>query len=166
MKKASRSTLLSHSVKLLTLALIFGCSDTGDRVAFSNKERIEVTAAIEAATWAFHEADTARSAEGVLNLLWPEFSLLGDGKRFDYASVAEGASQFMASVDTFHTVWTDLQIVPISPTSGVSSFIFTDRITMKSGEVVESFGPNTFVWEKRGDEWRVIHTDADHYPIE
>jgi ketosteroid isomerase-like protein len=155
---------IASLVVVVLMVVAVGCVEPNEYVGLSEAERSAVVNAVEAATWAFHAADTSRSAEGVLDLLWPEFSLLGDGNRSDYASVAEGATQFMSNVDTFHTVWDDLQIIAIGSTAAVSSFIFTDRITMNSGDVIESRGPNTFVWEKRDGVWKVIHTDADHYP--
>lgn len=124
-----------------------------------------VTAEVEAAVWAFHAADTARDAERVINLLWPDYEMLVDGQRLDHAQVAAGSRSFMPSLSLFHTVWTDLRIIPLSPDAAISSFHFRDSIVTRSGEVIESQGPTTFVWVRRGGEWRVRFGDADHYPV-
>ncbi|NND70702.1 MAG: hypothetical protein HKN43_03900 [Rhodothermales bacterium] len=158
----SRQT--SVSIFLLIPLALFGCLGDGAE-PMTEDQRHEIERTVEARTWEFHAADTSRSAENVVDLLWPEFTLLADGARSTYSDVATGSVAFMSEVEIFETVWTELEVIALSSTSAISSFIFKDRIVMKSGEVVESWGPNTFVWLKRSAEWRIIHTDADHYPL-
>lgn len=125
-----------------------------------------VTAEVEAALWRFHAADTAKNAEGVINLLWPDYTMLVDGARLGYADVVAGSRAFMATLVLFHTEWTDVQIIPLSPNAAVTSFQFADSIVTLAGVLTQSRGPNTFVWQKRDGEWRVLFADADHYPAE
>lgn len=125
----------------------------------------KVAAEVEAALWMFHAADTARSAEGVIDLLWPDYSMLGDGARLEYADVVAGSRAFMSTLQLFHTEWTDVQVIPLSSDVAVTSFQFTDSIVTLAGEVTQSRGPTTFVWQRREGEWRVLFADADHYPI-
>ena len=150
---------------VLICGLVVSCSDSRLINEHDVEWREDVEREVTKRTWEFHAADTSRDANAVINLLWPEFTLLADGMRAGYAEVVEGSRAFMADVDSFKTEWTELAVIPLSSTSAISSFLFRDRIVMKSGEISESWGPNTFVWQKRGDEWRVIHTDADHYPL-
>ena len=65
-----------------------------------------VRTAVEAATWAFHAADTARDAEAVIDLLWPDFTMLADGARVEHAEVVAGSREFMAGLELFDTEWT------------------------------------------------------------
>lgn len=123
--------------------------------------RRDVTAAVEA----FHAADTARDAEAVVRLLWPEYRMLVDGTRFDYAEVARGAREFMAGLETFHTEWTDLEVTPLSADAALASFLFRDSIITRAGDTIRAQGPTTFVWARREGEWRLIFGDSDHYPI-
>ena len=118
---------------------------------------------VEAAVWAFHAADTARNAEGVIELLWPEFTMLVDGRRLTYPEVAAGSREFMATLESFHTEWSELEIVPLGSDAAISSFVFRDSIVSRAGEVDRAHGPTTFVWQKRAGEWRVLFADADHY---
>lgn len=125
-----------------------------------------VTAEVEAALWAFHAADTSRSPEGVVALLWPEYAMLVDGVRMEYDAVADGARTFLPSLSTFHTEWTDVVVQPLSPDLAIASFRFRDSLVTRSGERIRSSGGTTFVWQRRGGEWRVLYGDADHYPID
>ena len=118
---------------------------------------------VEAAVWAFHAADTARNAEGVIELLWPEFTMLVDGRRLTYPEVAAGSREFMATLESFHTEWSELEIVPLGSDAAISSFVFRDSIVSRAGEVDRAHGPTTFVWQKRAGEWKVLFADADHY---
>ncbi len=115
--------------------------------------------------WAFHAADTARDAEAVIGLLWPEYEMLVDGQRTTFDEVAAGSRAFMADLARFHTTWTDLRVLPLSAELAVSSFLFRDSIVSSAGEVIQSRGPTTFVWQRRNGAWRVRFGDADHYPI-
>lgn len=115
---------------------------------------------------AFHAADTSLNAQGVIDLLWPEFTILVDGNRIAYEDVKTGTKAFMATLESFHTEWDDLKIVPLGSHYAIASFIFTDSIIGKDGTITQSKGPNTFVWEKRNEEWKLIYADADHYPVE
>ena len=96
-------------------------------------DHARITAEITEGVWAFHAADTARDAEGVIALLWPEYEMLVDGQRTSYAEVAAGSRQFMASLDRFHTIWTDLRVIPLSRDFAHSSFLFVDSIVASSG---------------------------------
>ena len=150
---------------ILTSLTILSCGNKSENPDLPGYEAT-VIQEVENAVWAFHSADTARNATAVVNLMWPECNMLIDGKRMAYEDLAAGSRAFMPSLDVFDTEWTDLQVIPISSTSAISSFLFRDSIVTKEGAVIQSKGPNTFLWQKRGDEWRVLYGDADHYPID
>lgn len=128
-------------------------------------DSIRIATEVEAAVWAFHEADTSKNAEAVIDLLWPEYTMFVDGNRVGYDDVSSGSRAFMADLATFHTEWTDLKVVPLGPNNAIASFIFSDSIVTKNGDLTQSRGPNTFVWQKRNGEWKIIYGDADHYPL-
>jgi len=104
-------------------------------------------------------------AASVVGLLWPDYEMLVDGERLDFGQVAEGSRTFMASLQESRVEWTDLRVVPLSTDLAVASFIFRDSVVTVSGEVIQSRGPTTLVWERRGTEWRMRFGDADHYPM-
>ncbi|MEM8895962.1 MAG: hypothetical protein AAGC88_15370 [Bacteroidota bacterium] len=141
-------------------------------VSWDNKAKVEAFDAqaiinqVESQVNSFHAADTTLNADGVVNLLWPEFTMLADGNYVEFKDVKSGSKTFMSSLQSFNTEWNELRIRPISPTHAISSFIFTDSIVAKDGTVTQSTGPNTFVWEKRAGVWKVLYGDADHYPVE
>jgi ketosteroid isomerase-like protein len=157
---------LLHPAALMSVVLV-ACSDrTSKRPPEEGPPDLgAVEAEVTAAVWAFHAADTARDAEAVISLLWPEYEMRVDGQRTTYAEVAAGSRAFMAGLRRFHTIWTDLEVIPLSSDLAISSFLFTDSIVSSSGEVTRSHGPTTFVWERRSGEWRVRFGDADHDPI-
>jgi hypothetical protein len=153
--------LIAAALGLSTLA----CDGVDSDLIENPQDSRSVVAQVEAAVWAFHSADTARSAEGVIDLLWPEFTMLSDGQRLDYETVTTGSREFMASLELFHTVWTELEITPLGSEAAVSSFVFRDSIVTRDGELIQARGPTTLVWQRRGEEWRVLYADADHYPL-
>jgi hypothetical protein len=137
--------------------------DVQDREAAAlARAAAEVTSAVSA----FHAADTARSAEAVIGLLWPEFSIMADGHRQAYDEVVAGSRQFMATLELFHTEWTDLRVTPLTRDHAIASFQFRDSLRLTDGTLIRARGPTTFIWQRRNDEWRVLFADADHYPVE
>jgi len=150
------------------VVVAFGLSSFAcDGADFDTSEDLQdaqaVVEQVEAAVWVFHAADTSRNAEGVIDLLWPEFTMLVDGRRLTYSEVAAGSREFMATLESFHTEWSDLEIVPLGSDAAISSFVFRDSIVTRDGEVNRAHGPTTFVWQRRAGEWRVLFADADHY---
>ncbi len=155
MRSAVRGVIL-----LASLLLVSGCKTEAPQVDLSH-----VGPEVQAALDAFHAADTSRHAQGVIDLLWPEYTMFADGARVGYDDVVTGSKAFMASLALFHTTWSDVQIIPLTPELAISSFVFRDSILKKDGTLIQSQGPNSFVWEKREGEWRVLYGDADHYPV-
>ena len=155
-----------HAATVYALATL-GCGEPPEHALDERSDRRQAAVVeVEAAVWAFHAADTARNAEGVIELLWPEFTMLADGTRLSYVDVATGSREFMGSLESFHTEWSDLEIVPLGVDAAVSSFTFRDSIVTRAGELIRSRGPTTLVWQRRGGEWKVLFGDADHYPLD
>ena len=151
---------------MLSVACSTACSSPSDQpVGSGTSDLARVAAEVEAAVWAFHAADTARDAEAVIRLLWPEYTMLVDGARRTYDEVASGSRGFMANLATFDTQWHDLQVTPLGRDAAIASFRFRDSIVTRAGEVTRSEGTTTFAWQRRGEEWRVLFADADHRPI-
>ncbi len=153
------------------LLLCAGCSDrhvpgTGATPHDSEADSARVVSDIEAGVWALHAADTARDAEAVIDLLWPEYEMLVDGKRLGYAQIVDGSREFMTNLELFQTEWTDLRIVPLARDIAISSFLFRDSIVTRQGELIRAVGPTTFIWQRRDGEWRILFGDADHYPVD
>ncbi|NNF28867.1 MAG: nuclear transport factor 2 family protein [Gemmatimonadetes bacterium] len=140
-------------------ALIAGCT------ASPSEDLSSVRAEVEELVWTFHAADTARDAEAVVGLLWPDYEMLVDGQRLAYDDVARGSREFMESLESFHTVWSGLEVLPLSPDFALSSFSFRDSILTSEGDLIQSRGPTTLLWERRNGEWRLRFGDADHYPV-
>ena len=155
---------MKHSITqrllLALLLLLLGCQPETSRTDISH-----VVPEVQAALDAFHAADTSRHAQGVIDLLWPEYTMFADGARIGHVDVVSGSKAFMESLALFHTTWSDVQIIPLAPDLAISSFIFRDSILKHDGTLIQSQGPNSFVWERREGEWRVLYGDADHYPI-
>jgi len=151
--------------KLIFIGWLLLLSSCTKEVENKEIDSVELIEQVKSQVNAFHAADTSLNSEGVVDLLWPEFTMLADGNYIMYRDVRTGSKTFMASLETFHTEWENLRIIPLGNDHAISSFIFTDSLVAKDGTITQSRGPNTFVWEKRYGQWKVIYGDADHYPI-
>ena len=151
---------------IIPLTVFFSCQKFSPDTSSDSIDTEQVIMEVESAVWAFHSADTSRNEDQVIGLIWPECSMFIDGHRISYEQMTSGSKQFMSSLTLFYTDWNDLQIIPISSDAAISSFIFRDSIINSSGVLTQHRGPNTFLWQKRNDEWRVLYGDADHYPVQ
>lgn len=140
------------------------CSRSSDRVPAA-RDQADIVAAVRDAVWSFHAADTARDAEAVIRLLWPDFTMLADGARLEYDQVVMASREFLGGLALFHTVWSDLEVTALGQDAAVASFQFRDSIVTKTGVLVRNRGTTTFVWQRRNGEWRVLFADADHSPV-
>ena len=164
-----RIPVLGYSMAIATATVLGlqGCSKSSTREPdISSGDSSVVVAEVEAAVWAFHAADTARNAEAVIELLWPEYEMLADGQRLEFSQIVEGSREFMATLNLFHTVWSDLRIIPVGRNAAVSFFRFCDSIITQTGDLIRNQGPTTFLWERRNGEWRVRYGDSDHYRVD
>ena len=148
----------------LSLALSAACVNAGTPT-FTDAQRTEVAAAVDSAVRAFRQAEVDRDPARAVAHLWPEFYMYADGVRSDYESVRENILATMANLRLFETEWTDVEVVPLASNSALSSFLFRDSIIAADGTLLHTQGPTTLVWERRGDEWRILYGDADHYPV-
>ena len=123
----------------LCVGLCAGCTGSSGPPS-QGFDPTRVVEEVETALWAFHAADTARSAEGVISLLWPEYSMLGDGARLRYPAVAAGSREFMAGLSEFHTEWSDIEIIPLGPDAAIKSFLFRDSILSQAGDLTLARG--------------------------
>ncbi|MFV1979649.1 MAG: nuclear transport factor 2 family protein, partial [Rhodothermia bacterium] len=96
----------------------------------------------------------------------PEFYMLADGARLEYDDVVAGSREFLPDLVVFAADWTDVRITPLDPNHAIASFQFRDSIVTSTGELIQTQGPTTLVWEKRDGEWRAVYADADHYPVD
>ena len=146
MNRASRKAVRA----LLIAATLGACTEPPDGRAPDNTpiDTAAVLHEVEAAVWAFHAADTARNADAVIALLWPEFEMLADGNRVGYQEAVAGSRGFMSGLEVFATDWTDVRIIPLGPDHAVASFQFRDSILTKTGDLIQAEGPTTFVFEQ------------------
>lgn len=86
---------------LLSLTLLLpSCNERNNDQGFDASLLIEE---VKNQVGAFQAADTTLNAEGVVDLLWPEFTMLVDGNYTSYDEVKVGSKTFMASLESFHT---------------------------------------------------------------
>lgn len=152
---------------IVSLGVAVGCAPepAAEAPAFDAVARTAVEAAVDSATRAFRAAEAARDTERMLAHLAPDFSMLLDGARVGYDSVAAGARRTMPGMIHFDPEWTDIRVRALGPDAAVSSFLFRDSVVLAGGQVAMGRGPTTLVWERRGADWLIVHADADHYPV-
>ncbi len=147
--------------------LASGClgSERSGPQPLTDSERAAVVFAVDSAVQAFRQADVDLDGQRVVDHLWPEFYMYGDGVRSEHAAVRENILAFMAGLRSFDTEWSDVEVLALGRDAALASFRFRDSIVTAEGALLRSQGPTTLLWQRRGREWRLLYADADHYPV-
>lgn len=158
---------MTHSiyVSLALLACTAACSPPPD-ANMTDAERRTTAAAVDSATNSFRNAQRALDTERTVAHIAPDFTMYLDGARTTYDSVI---ASIRASLPTFTHVesqYSDVSVRVLSRDAAVVSFTFRDSVVTNAGVTMRFTGPTTLVWERRGDDWRIVHADADHYPVQ
>ncbi len=143
---------------LVLLPLLAGCSPDG-------WDRRAVVASVDSAVRAFEAAQRARDAEAAITLMAPGFFMYTDGARQERDSVAASIRRSFASVQYLEPGFADIQVIPLSRTSALSSFRFRDSLVMAGGTHMRFAGATTLLWELKGGKWQMIYGHADHHPV-
>ncbi len=161
--RVGRGRLRHRLVRALPICLVATACQAGPDAAEFTTEQVALD--VEAHVRRFERANSTLDSNEIVSLLWPEFRMRVDGRWTQYGDVVEGSREYMGSLSAFHTVWTDLQVVPLSSRFAVASFSFRDSVIASDGTVTLAQGPTSLVWERRGGTWKMIFGDADHYPV-
>lgn len=144
-----------------------GDSTNGDGAAANpDPPQAATEAAVDSALQSFVAAQRAIDGDRAAAHMWPEFTMLQDGRQATHEEVVEQIRGTFPAIEAFTTEWTNVQLRVLSPTLALTSFHFRDSIVMTTGELIRSQGPTTLVWERRGPDWRILYGDVDHYPVE
>ena len=150
----------------LVAAGVILCAGCSGPTELTPEERAELETAVDSAVQAFLAVERAIDAEGVVGHMWPEFYMYQDGTRVEYDAVVAQTRETLPTLALFHADWTDIRVQALARNLVLSSFQFRDSIVTKAGALIQSRGPTTLLWERRGTEWRILYADADHYPVD
>ena len=146
--------------------LLLGCGEPSQEASAPTPLARNAELAVDSAVFSFLAAEEARDQEAVIAHLWPEFHMLQDGRRADYDEVVSQIRSTMPSLQLFRSEWTDLKVQLLSDEVALTSFHFRDSVVTAEGDLIQSQGPTTLIWELRDGQWRIVFGDADHYPLD
>lgn len=115
-------------------------------------------------------ADAWRSldAEGLTSFYVddPAFRVYNDGQVFTREQLVDAITQLCSSAQSFDARWRDLEVTPLGADAALAASRFTRVIVDEAGEATRDWGTVTWVWTRRGDDWKIIHGHGVHYPGE
>lgn len=157
------------SGKLWILILALGvlgwsCRTPGNDARTRDRDLVE--AEVMTALRAFEAAERTRSPEAVIAFLDRSFTMLADGKRYDYAETTAQMRATLPNLRAFEPRFEDVRLLPLARDAALTSMVFHDVMTDAEGVTSAVWGPSTIVWRKRGDAWRIVFADSDHYAVE
>lgn len=96
----------------------------------------------------------------------PAFRVYNDGHVLTRAQLTDAIREICASTRSFQVNWEGLEVTPLGDDAALAASHFTRVIVAKNGESTKDWGAVTWVWVRRGDEWKIIHGQGVHYPGE
>lgn len=158
--------MLSHRLVMVFVAIMAAGACRPEHAVFSEADRTVVAAEVDSATRAFEAAERDRDAERLIAQLAPDFTMLLDGSRVGYDSIATSIRTTLPGMMHFEPGFDDIEVLVLGPDAAMVSFVFNDSIVTPDDQLLMSRGPTTLVWQRLGSDWLVVFADADHYPVE
>ena len=94
----------------------------------------------------------------------PEFRMYNDGQVLGRAELIAAVTEICASTRTFEATWEGLEVTLLGENAALAASHFTRVIVAEKDEPMTQWGSVTWVWVRRGDDWKIIHGQGVHYP--
>ncbi len=164
------SRYLSFLVTFVVLLMLFwsGCqkqeSRTGTAVSAEERAKIvsEVTAAMNSYEAAVRRLDVERIIEHFAKD--PEFRVCFDNQVSDYDTLVSQVRKDFASMGAIEGGFTDITVILLGPSVAAAIAPFRETYVDKSGTRSPVKGTVTWIWGRRGSEWKILYGHAAHEP--
>jgi len=153
---------------VLVLCFAFGCQkQQGEKTTvISPEERDKIVAEVTAAMNSYDEAvgslDTERIFAHYANE--PEFRVCLDNKISDYETLVSQVRKDFASLDAIEGGFTDITVLLLGPGIAAAVAPFRETFVDKSGTRSSVKGTVTWIWGRRGTEWKILYGHGVHEP--
>jgi ketosteroid isomerase-like protein len=95
----------------------------------------------------------------------PEFRLISDGVTYTYDDMANEVLPGLRNAFRSSEVqWGPIEVTSLGPNAAIASTSFRRMDVNAAGVPAPVRGAVTWVWVRRGGEWRTIHGHGVHYP--
>ena len=152
-------------VLALAFVLALAACRPGPDSPLTDAERRAIAASVDSVTWALEEAERSRDPERTIAYLAPDFYMYADGVRTPYDSVTASMRRTLGTMQHFEPGFAEVEVRVLGRNAALVSLTFRDSIITASGQTLQFRGPTTLIWERLQGAWRIVYTDADHYPV-
>jgi ketosteroid isomerase-like protein len=166
-----RKVWLLHCVILcIFLVTLFstGCQkQQGEkRTNISPEERNKIVSEVTAAMNSYEDAVRRLDAERTIAHFAkePEFRVCFDNQISDYDTLVSQVRRDFASVGTIEGGFTDITVLLLGPGVAAAIAPFRETYVDKSGNRSPVKGTVTWIWGRRGTEWKILYGHAAHEP--
>jgi ketosteroid isomerase-like protein len=162
-----KNPLLVVSLVLL-LCFAFGCQKqqggTSANISPAERDKIvsEVTAAMKSYNDAVGSLDTERIFAHYANE--PEFRVCLDNQISDYEALVSQVRKDFASLNAIEEGFTDITVLLLGPGIAAAAAPFRETFVDKAGNRSPVKGTVTWIWGRRGTEWKILYGHGAHEP--
>jgi ketosteroid isomerase-like protein len=165
-----KSRLLSYSVSCVFLVMLFwiGCQKQKARegTAASTEERGKIVSEVTAAMRSYEDSVRKIDAERTIAYFVQEseFRVCFDNQISDYDALVAQVRKDFASLDAIEGGFTDITVLMLGPGVAAAIAPFREIYVDKSGNRSPVKGTVTWIWGRRGTEWKILFGHATHEP--
>lgn len=172
MKRPLFALVLAAATALVLTGALSRCSkplsqpgaEAESNVNAAEREKIasEVTDAMNSYVNAIKALDIERVIGHYANE--PEFRVFMDGKVSDYDAYVSQARADLSQASGFEGGWQGITVVLLGPRAAAAAAPFREVIIDKGGQRIAIKGAVTWIWVRRGSEWKILYGHATHEP--
>ena len=138
--------------------------EKGTNISSEERDKIvsEVTAAMNSYGDAVRRLDAERTIAHYAKE--PEFRVCFDNQISDYETLVSQVRKLFASLGAVEGGFTDITVLLLGPGVVAAIAPFRETLVDKSGNRSPVKGTVTWIWGRRGTEWKILYGHAVHEP--
>jgi len=146
---------------LLAAGLLLGSGSCATPRKHSSGSELDAIAdTINVAMRDYFQALRARDGERAVSHFAPDFWAFSGGQIVTYDSAVAGTRRLLASVKQFEGDWDRLEVKVLNPSAAIAVGSLWQRYTDTTGQVTAFRGTVSWIWVRRGADWRAVFLHA------
>jgi ketosteroid isomerase-like protein len=165
-----KSRLFRYSVSCVFIVMLFwmGCQKqkAWEGTAPSTEERAKIVSEVIAAMRSYEDAVRKLDAERTIAhyAQESEFRVCFDNQISDYDTLVAQVRNDFASLGAIEGGFTDITVLKLGPGVAAAIAPFRETLVDKAGNRSPVKGTVTWIWARRGTEWKILFGHATHEP--
>ena len=132
----------------------------------NDEDHAQVRKAIESRMASFEAAERSLDAEALLAHFSNarDFYMHNDGHRLAFDEVAAAVRGAFPGLASLEGGFVGLDVQVLTKDAALATARFRETITTADGTKISQRGAASWLWRRKGDNWKIAYGHVDHYP--